>query len=72
MVPRADGQRGGDRPLSHRLDEAIEIGDFVTVLRDGQVVAESPIDMVDVPWIVGKMVGKDLASLFQQGDRDDR
>jgi erythritol transport system ATP-binding protein len=45
--------------ISHRLEELIRIGDFVTVLRDGQVTARSRIRDVDVPWIVRQMIGSD-------------
>jgi erythritol transport system ATP-binding protein len=43
--------------ISHRLEEVLEIGDYITVLRDGHLAAEAPIDTVDLPWIVEKMVG---------------
>lgn len=49
--------------ISHRLEETIEIGDYITVLRDGQVVDESPTTAIDVPWIVHKMVGKNTDAL---------
>ena len=58
--------------ISHRLEETIEIGDYITVLRDGQIVAESPTAVVDVPWIVEKMVGKDPASMFTEAGDGDR
>ncbi len=51
--------------ISHRLEELLRIGDFVTVLRDGRLVAEAPAAQVDLAWIVGKMVGGKLDSLFQ-------
>lgn len=51
--------------ISHRLEEVLEIGDYVTVLRDGRLVEEAPADVVDVPWIIEKMVGKDPAELFE-------
>jgi erythritol transport system ATP-binding protein len=43
--------------ISHRLEEVLEIGDYITVLRDGRLAAEASIDTVDLPWIVEKMVG---------------
>ncbi len=58
--------------ISHRLEETIEIGDYITVLRDGQLVEESPTAVVDVPWIVEKMVGRDPASMFQKQACADR
>lgn len=50
--------------ISHKLDELLQIGDYVTVLRDGQLVAEEPCTNIDVPWIVEQMVGKNPAGLF--------
>ena len=44
--------------ISHRLEEIMRIGDFVTILRDGKFVAESPVSGIDVPWIVQQMVGE--------------
>lgn len=43
--------------ISHRMEELLEIGDRVTVLRDGRVVAESEASAVTVAWIVEKMTG---------------
>jgi len=43
--------------ISHRLEEVLEIGDYITVLRDGHLAAEAPIETVTLPWIVEKMVG---------------
>jgi erythritol transport system ATP-binding protein len=43
--------------ISHRLEEIIRIGDFVTILRDGQRVAIAEIGDVDIHWIIENMVG---------------
>lgn len=43
--------------ISHRLEELIQIGDYITVLRDGNLMQESPMDDIDVPWIISNMVG---------------
>jgi len=47
--------------VSHRLEELLAIADRVTVLRDGRTVGEAPAAEVDVPWIVRRMTGRDLA-----------
>jgi len=47
--------------VSHRLEELLAIADRVTVLRDGRTVGEAPAADVDVPWIVQRMTGRDLA-----------
>ena len=43
--------------ISHRLEEIMRIGDYVTVLRDGHLQAEAKVADIDVPWIIGQMVG---------------
>jgi erythritol transport system ATP-binding protein len=43
--------------ISHRLEEILHIGDYVTILRDGHFIDEKKIDEVDIPWIIGKMTG---------------
>ncbi len=50
--------------ISHKLDEFRRIGDYVTVLRDGAVVAEAPMTETDTAWIVQQMVGRSQSSLF--------
>ncbi len=46
--------------ISHRLDEIFRIGDRVTVLRDGRIVAASPLAGVDRGQLIRWMVGRDL------------
>ena len=43
--------------ISHRLEEILRIGDYVTILRDGRRQAEARVEEVSVEWIVEKMVG---------------
>jgi erythritol transport system ATP-binding protein len=56
--------------ISHKLDELLQIGDYVTVLRDGQLIAEAPAAGVNVNWIVEKMVGRDTASFFHHEEHE--
>lgn len=44
--------------ISHRLEELMRIGDYVTIFRDGKLVAEAKVKDIDVPWIVKQMVGE--------------
>jgi erythritol transport system ATP-binding protein len=53
--------------ISHRLRELLEIGDRVTVLRDGRVVAESETAAVDTRWLVEKMTGGELQESAWRG-----
>ncbi|WP_321781609.1 sugar ABC transporter ATP-binding protein [Paraburkholderia sp. J94] len=43
--------------ISHRLEEIMAIGDCITVLRNGRLVAEDDIANIDIPWIIEAMVG---------------
>ena len=44
--------------ISHRLEEIMQIGDHVTILRDGKYVADADVKDIDVPWIVKQMTGE--------------
>jgi len=45
--------------ISHRLEELMRIGDHITVMRDGAVVASVPVAAASIPWIVEHMLGED-------------
>ena len=55
--------------ISHRLQEIAEIGDRVTVLRDGQLVATRPLAGLTIPDIVRMMVGRSVS--HEHAFRDD-
>jgi erythritol transport system ATP-binding protein len=44
--------------ISHRLEELLEIADYISVLRDGRMVAEAVAKDVDIRWIVERMTGR--------------
>jgi erythritol transport system ATP-binding protein len=44
--------------ISHKLEELLRIGDYVTVLRDGKSAAHAPAQDVNLTWIIEKMVGR--------------
>lgn len=44
--------------ISHRLEELIRIGDYITVLRDGEITGAQSMVGVDIPWIVRAMIGE--------------
>jgi len=43
--------------ISHRLEEIIHIGDYITVLRDGKFIEEQKVKDIDIPWIINRMTG---------------
>ncbi len=54
--------------ISHRLEEIFEIGDRVTVLRDGKVINTCAIEQADKRSLIRWMVGRDLESEFPRVD----
>ncbi|MDQ1701871.1 MAG: erythritol transport system ATP-binding protein [Frankiaceae bacterium] len=54
--------------ISHKLDEFRRIGDYVTVFRDGSVVASAPMRETSTGWIVQQMVGRNPDTLFTRSD----
>ncbi|MGD8151028.1 sugar ABC transporter ATP-binding protein [Ornithinimicrobium sp. Y1694] len=55
--------------ISHHLDEIAEIGDTVTVLRDGSFVDEVPASTPE-PELIRLMVGRDIDQLFPRKKPD--
>jgi ribose transport system ATP-binding protein len=50
--------------ISHRLEEIFEVGDRVTVLRDGTLVHTCRIGEIDRRGLIRKMVGRELESEY--------
>ncbi|MGA7394847.1 MAG: sugar ABC transporter ATP-binding protein [Terrimicrobiaceae bacterium] len=48
--------------ISHKMEELLTVGDYVTVLRDGRLAASAPARSVNVGWIVEKMVGRSVSA----------
>jgi len=43
--------------ISHRLEEVMHIGDYVTILRDGKFIEEQKVEEISIPWIIDRMTG---------------
>ena len=55
--------------ISHRMNETFEIGDRITVLRDGQYVdTRNVADLSGEPEIIEMMVGRDIGEVYE-GER---
>jgi erythritol transport system ATP-binding protein len=52
--------------ISHRLEEIMRIGDYITVLRDGRRQADALVKDISVDWIIERMVG--TTGLVSQGN----
>ncbi|MFP6891420.1 MAG: ATP-binding cassette domain-containing protein [Nitrospinota bacterium] len=56
--------------ISHRLDEVHEIGDRVTVLRDGDCMGTWEVNEVDLEFLITQMVGRTLDEKFPWTPRE--
>lgn len=53
--------------ISHRLEELITIGDYFTVLRDGNLVGTGVKGEVSVDWLVERMIGRQMTTELRAG-----
>ena len=56
--------------ISHRLEELMEIGTYITILRDGKFQSEAEVKEISVPWIVREMLGNDPITDFLPPNRE--
>ena len=67
MIIRELKKRGiGIIYISHRLQEVHEIGDRVTVLRDGRYIGTMDVKTVKVADLVKMMVGRNIEDMFER------
>jgi ABC-type sugar transport system ATPase subunit len=64
VIKRLKAKDVGVIYISHRLEEIFEVGDRVTVLRDGKLVYSSEIKEVDKNQLIKLMVGRELANEY--------
>jgi ribose transport system ATP-binding protein len=58
--------------ISHRIKEVFEVGDRVTVLKDGRVVSTQNVESSDENSLVRMMIGRSLDTMFpDKGKADD-
>jgi erythritol transport system ATP-binding protein len=56
--------------ISHRLEELMRIGDYITVLKDGQITGHARVRDIDTRWIVRSMIGSDAKDFAKQVEHD--
>ncbi|HEY9592940.1 MAG TPA: sugar ABC transporter ATP-binding protein, partial [Spirochaetia bacterium] len=54
--------------ISHYLEEIFEIGDTITILKDGESMGTTPVRDIDMQTVIRKMVGRDQ-SLYYTKER---
>jgi ribose transport system ATP-binding protein len=46
--------------ISHKLDELFDLGDTVTVLRNGEKVGSGKVSEVTPGWVISSMCGQEI------------
>jgi ABC-type sugar transport system ATPase subunit len=46
--------------ITHKLDEVFELGDVVSILRNGKMVGNAKIGEIDPGWVIKRMTGKEI------------
>ena len=54
--------------ISHRMKEIFEIGDNITILRDGQVVKTMPLSETDEQTMIALMVGRQVTQYYYKAE----
>lgn len=55
--------------ISHRMKEIFDVCDDVTIFRDGQFIAERPVDSLDEDSLIEMMVGRKLEEQYPRLDK---
>lgn len=55
--------------VTHRLEEIFEIGDRITVLRDGQFITTAPTDEFTHDSLIRSMVGRQIEALYPKREQ---
>ena len=50
--------------ITHRMEEIGRLADYVSVLRDGEMVSTSKAGEIDVPEIIRQMVGREIGDFY--------
>lgn len=50
--------------ITHKMDELIRLANYVTVLRDGRLIGEYPVDSLSTDDIIRMMVGRERKDFF--------
>jgi rhamnose transport system ATP-binding protein len=64
LIRRLRGEGVAMLYVTHRLEEMFEIGDWVTVLRDGGLSQSGPIGDYDEDRLITAMVGREVTALY--------
>jgi ABC-type sugar transport system ATPase subunit len=66
LIRRLAAQGVGVVLISHYLSEIFDVCDDLTVLRDGEVVADGPVSATTLPAVVAAMVGRNVETARRQ------
>lgn len=50
--------------ISHKMEEVFAVGDYISVLRDGEHIGTLPIEQTDVSHVIEMMVGRKMTEVY--------
>lgn len=66
IIEKLKKEKVGIIYVTHRLREIFEIGDLVTIMRDGHVICTSPVKDICEKKMVSLMVGREIKNYFNK------
>lgn len=54
--------------ISHKLEEITELCEWVTILRDGQIIDSKPLERFSRDEMIAKMIGREITNKFPKRD----
>ena len=70
LIEELKQKRVGIVYISHKMDEVWRLADFVTIMRDGQLIADRQMSEVTPDEIVQMMVGREKKDFFVKADHE--
>lgn len=52
--------------ISHKMEEVFEVGDYITVLRDGEHIGTMPAGETNIPQVIEMMVGRKMMEVYPE------
>ena len=52
--------------ISHKMEEIFQVGDYITVLRDGEHIGTMPAQQTSIPEVIEMMVGRKMVEVYPE------
>ena len=70
IIEELKGQGAGIVYISHKMNEVWQLADFITIMRDGKLIAEKPMTETTADEVVSMMVGRESEERHVWNERE--